>query len=178
MMNYIQHSSKLIVLSFILMIGVFGCKSKKLAMEAAANKEKARIEQEAALKKQKEREAEEAKKREAEELERRRLKEAEMKAATPKAKLTEYFQAIAGAGNVASANNSINEALSLFASPETPVLIVISEYGNNQKDYDRPTTIKDYLNYLKDQKKNANAISDLKFDGAGKITEIELKKPL
>jgi hypothetical protein len=33
----------------------------------------------------------------------------------------------------------------MFASPETPVLIVISE-SHGQKDYDRPTTIKDYFN--------------------------------
>ena len=74
-----------------------------------------------------------------------------------------------------NAINQINEALSLFASPDTPVLIVISESGG-QKDYDRPTTIKNYLNYLKDQKKNINKISDVKYDGSGKITELELKK--
>ena len=52
---------------------------------------------------------------------------------------------------------------------------MISE-SNGQKDYDRPTTIRDYLNYLKDQKKNMNQISNLQFDSAGKITEMELKK--
>ncbi|MDZ7646698.1 MAG: hypothetical protein U5K54_05670 [Cytophagales bacterium] len=30
------------------------------------------------------------------------------------------------------------------------------------------------LNYLKDQKKNANNINQLQFDSAGKITEVEL----
>jgi hypothetical protein len=74
-----------------------------------------------------------------------------------------------------SANNTINEALALFASPQTPVLIIISE-SNGQKDYDRPTTIISYLNYLKDQKKNANKIEKLQFDNAGKITEVELRK--
>ncbi|HZB14477.1 MAG TPA: nucleoid-structuring protein H-NS, partial [Chryseolinea sp.] len=69
----------------------------------------------------------------------------------------------------------INEALAMFASPETPVLIIIHESGG-QKDYDRPTTIKNYLNYLKDQKKPADKIGNLQFDNSGKITEVELVK--
>jgi hypothetical protein len=154
---------------------VTGCKSKKKAMEAQ-NAEKARMEQEAALKKQKE--EEEARKRaEAEERARAEADEAKRKAAasTPAARLDQYFNAIAGSGNVSSANSSISEALALFSSAQTPVLIVISE-ENGSKDYDKPTTIQDYLNYLKDQKKNLNEISDIKFDGAGKITEVELKR--
>jgi hypothetical protein len=149
-------------------------------MEAAKAQERARMEQEQAakLKKQKE---EEARMREAEEQAKReaelRRKESEANTMTPKAKLNQYFAAIANSGNTSSANSSINEALTLFASPETPVLIVISEY-DGKKDYDRPTTIKDYLNYLKDQKKNSNMISDIKTDNSGKITELELKKPL
>lgn len=90
-------------------------------------------------------------------------------------KLTDYFSAIANAPTTTSANRSINEALTMFASPDTPVLIVISESGG-MKDYDRPTTIREYLNYLKDQKKNINAISSIQTDGSGKITELELKK--
>ena len=98
-----------------------------------------------------------------------------MLANAPKAKLNQYFESIARSSNVASANSSINEALALFASPETPVLIVISE-ENGQKDYDRPTTIRQYLNYLKDTKNNANTISNLQYDNSGKITEVELRK--
>jgi hypothetical protein len=176
MIHSIRNSSTLIMLVFVVLISVVGCKSKKKAMEASAAAEKARIEQEAAAKKQQEEAAarakadEERSKREAEERER-----ANAKASTPAARLGEYFNAISSSGNTASANSSINEALALFASPDTPVLIVISESGG-QKDYDRPTTIKNYLNYLKDQKKNINQISDVKFDSSGKITELELKK--
>lgn len=146
-------------------------------MEAQAA-EKARMEQEAAAKRQQEeeqrrREAEEKSKREAEAL-LRSSNEAKVTAA-PKARLTNYFDAIAGSGNTSAANSSIQEALTLFSSPDAPVLIVISQ-ENGEKDYDKPTNIKDYLNYLKDQKKNSNLISDLKFDGAGKITELELVK--
>jgi len=174
----ISRSSRIIVtlLVCLLLIGS-GCKSKKKAMEAKAAAERARIEQEAADKKKRE-EEEARKKREEEERVRAEADaEAKRKAATstPAARLDQYFNAIAASGNASSANGSISEALSLFASPQTPVLIVISEEGG-MKDYDKPTTIQDYLNYLKDQKKNLNAISDLKFDGAGKITEVELTR--
>ena len=158
---------------FVLMICFTGCKSKKKAAEAArAAEERARLEQEANLRREEEerkREAEEAARRDAE------ARQKEMLANAPKAKLTEYFQSIANSNNVASANSSINEAMTLFASPDTPVLIVISE-ENGQKDYDRPTTIRQYLNYLKDTRNNANSISNLQFDNSGKITEVELRK--
>jgi hypothetical protein len=150
-----------------------GCKSKKKAAEAAAAAEKARMEQEAsALKRQQEEEA--RLKREAEEEAAKRAA-ADANKKNPQSKLEEYFSAISNSGNAASANGSINEALTMFASPDTPVLIVIHESGG-QKDYDRPTTIKDYLNYLKDQKKQADKIGNLQFDPSGKITEVELVK--
>ena len=94
---------------------------------------------------------------------------------TFKAKLDQYFEAIASASTITSANASIDEALSMFSSPLTPVLIIISQEGD-QKDYDRPTSIRAYLNYLKDQKKNVNKIDHLKMDESGKITEVELRK--
>lgn len=153
-----------------------GCKSKKKAMEAQAA-EKARLEQEAASKKQKE--EDEARRRAEDEARAKAEAEEEAKrkaaAATPAARLDQYFNAIAGSGNVASANSSISEALTLFSSAQTPVLIVIAE-ENGSKDYDKPTTIQDYLNYLKDQKKNLNEISDIKFDSSGKISEVELTR--
>ena len=177
MMNSIRNSCSLIVLIILLVISAPACKSKKKAMEAAAA-EKARMEQEDKFKRQEEEQrrlAEEKAKREEAEA---RQKEMEAKlTVAPKARLNSYFDAITGSGNATSANNSINEALTLFTSPEVPVLIVISEEGG-QKDYDKPTTIKNYLNYLKDQKKNINTISNLQFDKAGKVTEVELKKSL
>lgn len=158
---------------FLTLIAVgAGCKSKKKAMETTDvdAAEKARLEKEAALRRQQE--EEERKKREAEERARR---EEEEKKNAPYTKLEQYFSAIGSATSVESANNSINEALSLFSSPDTPVLVIIHEEAG-QKDYDRPTTIRDYLNYLKDQKKKADKIGTLKFDGAGKISEVELIK--
>ncbi|PZR35237.1 MAG: nucleoid-structuring protein H-NS [Azospira oryzae] len=179
-MKLIRNSSRLAMLALVLLLCITGCKSKKKALEASnAAAEKARIEREDAARRQKEEELRiaEQKRKEAEDQARREEEERKRREAanTPTARLGQYFNAIASAGSTTAANNSITEALSLFASPETPVLIVISESGG-QKDYDRPTTIKQYLNYLKDQKKNINKISDLRFDGSGKITEVELSK--
>lgn len=169
----IRNSSKLIILALVL-ITAFGCQSKKKAMQAKnAAAEKAKMEQEAIDRKQ----AEEKAKRAAEEQARIEAEKRanESKVSTPSMKLGQYFSSISNSSNVASANANINEALSLFASPDTPVLIVISE-SDGMKDYDKPTTIRQYLNYLKDQKKNPNMISDIKTNGEGKITELELKK--
>lgn len=175
MTQLIRNSPRFIMLALLVVLMAVGggCKSKKKAAEAAAAAEKARMEQEAAaLRKQQEEEA--RRRREAEEeAAKRAAAEADKK--NPQAKLEQYFTAIANSNNEASANSSINEALSMFASSDTPVLIVIHESGG-QKDYDRPTTIKNYLNYLKDQKKPADKIGNLQFDNSGKITEVELVK--
>jgi hypothetical protein len=88
--------------------------------------------------------------------------------------LNNYFNAIVSAsGNVTAANRNITEAQSLFASPSTVVLIIISKSGE-QKDYDEPTDVAQYLNYLKDTGKNLNNIYDFKTDANGKISELEL----
>jgi hypothetical protein len=167
--------SRLILLSLFLVALIAGCKSrKKAAAVTNAATERTKMEQEAALRKQQE---EEMKRREMEEKAKRDQEAAAREKANsaPQAKLAQYFSAISNSSDVNSSNTSINEALSLFSSPETPVLIIISE-ENGQKDYDRPTTIKAYLNYLKDQKKNINSIGSIKTDGSGKITELELRK--
>jgi hypothetical protein len=180
MMKPFRNSAKIAVLAMALLICASGCKSSKKAAEAARlAAEKTRIEQEATLKKQQEegRKKQAAEEQASRDAEAKRLREAKEneKESTPYVKLNQYFDAIASSGNTASTNNSINEALGLFASSETPVLIVISGSGD-QKDYDKPTTIKNYLNYLKDQKKNINRIENLQFDNSGKITEVELRK--
>ncbi|HSF53011.1 MAG TPA: hypothetical protein VLA71_04640 [Algoriphagus sp.] len=90
-------------------------------------------------------------------------------------KLENYFNAVAAAGNPNSANQSIQEILAMFSNQETPVLIVIHE-ENGIKDYDEPTTIKKYLDYLKDTKKNLNYISDIRMDASGKVSELELRR--
>lgn len=156
-----QNPLKLVALAFIILIFAMGCKSsRKTASITAPEKTKT---PEATLPSRNE--AEEQAKLDA------------MKESTYKGRLLQYFDAIANADNVISANNSIDEALTLFTSSTVPVLIVISQEGGD-KDYDRPTTIRAYLNYLKDQKKNINQIEKVKLDEFGKITEVELKKNL
>jgi hypothetical protein len=90
-------------------------------------------------------------------------------------KLENYFNSVAAAGNANMANQSIQETLAMFSNQETPVLVVIHE-ENGIKDYDEPTTIKKYLDYLKDTKKNLNFISDIRLDANGKVSELELRR--
>lgn len=90
-------------------------------------------------------------------------------------KLENYFDRLSAAGNASMANQTIQEVLGMFSNQETPVLIVIHE-ENAIKDYDEPTTIKKYLEYLKDTKKNLNFISDIRMDSNGKVSELELRR--
>jgi hypothetical protein len=90
-------------------------------------------------------------------------------------KLENYFNSVASSSNVDAANRTIQEAKGMFSNASTPVLIVIHE-ANGIKDYDEPTTIEKYLNYLKDTKKNLNFISDIRLDGSGKVSELELRR--
>jgi hypothetical protein len=176
MLKSYRNSSKFTVLVLLITLLAFGCKSRKKTAELnAAAAEKAKMEQEAKMRQQQADEQRAKEEQERKDIEARAQAAAAAKASTPAVKLGQYFDSIAGAGNIASANSSINEALGLFESPDTPVLIIISEEGG-QKDYDKPTTIKAYLNYLKDQKKNMNKVENLQFNGSGKISEVELKK--
>ena len=89
--------------------------------------------------------------------------------------LERNFASIAKAGSVSQANRTINETLGLFESPNVPVLIIIKQNAGFN-DYDRPTTIENYLNYVKDQKKAAEKVYDIKYNANGKINELELIK--
>lgn len=172
-MRTAQHTLLKLTLVLIVGISAFSCKSSK-KMEAA-RQEKAKREADSLRRVDEARrqEAEAQARREAEEL---KAKNNAAKEVNTSPKLDQYFDAIANSTSDVSANRSIEEALQLFASPDALVLIVIHEYGT-QKDYDKPTNIKNYLNYLKDQKKNLNSISHVKVDETtGKITEVELKK--
>ena len=108
-------------------------------------------------------------------LEELRAAEEAAKAKEPKNMLEKNFAGIANASSVTQANRIINETLQMFSSNSVPVLIIISQAGGFN-DYDRPTTIENYLNYVKDQKANRNEVYNLKFNDTGKITEVELIK--
>ena len=105
----------------------------------------------------------------------RKNQEAKLQAQQPRNVLETNFSRIASASNTTQANSIINETLKLFASNNAPVLIIISQAGGFN-DYDRPTTIENYLNYVKDQKVSRNKVHELKFNDDGKITEVELIK--
>jgi len=85
------------------------------------------------------------------------------------------FNAIAGSRDASAANLAIRDALMQFSNENVPVLILISQEGDT-KDYDEPTTIKKYLEYLKDQKKSPNRVINAEYDTNGKIKLLELQK--
>lgn len=92
---------------------------------------------------------------------------------TANQQLTVYLNEIAFASNADQANASINKALGMFTSPDALVLVIVYKDGD-VVDYDRPTTAKAYLNWVKDQKKVVHKIEKLVSDDGGKIKEMEL----
>ncbi|MEM1138220.1 MAG: hypothetical protein AAGI07_20500 [Bacteroidota bacterium] len=112
-----------------------------------------------------------------EEEERRRKEEEQrrLRESAPAYKLNKYFNQIATSPNSDVSNTLIDQALNMFSSPDAPVLIIIAKSGDIV-DYDQPTTINKYLNYLKDQKKKADNIENIVYDDNGKIKELELTK--
>lgn len=114
--------------------------------------------------------------RQAEEERLRHEEEERRKTAASKyQKIDNQLDAIATARSVDVANDKINMALQQFATPDIPVLIIISKAGGFN-DYDRPTTISKFLNYLKDKRQYQYKVESVKRDGLGKITELELIK--
>jgi hypothetical protein len=89
--------------------------------------------------------------------------------------LSGAFAQIANANTPAAANLRIEETLRLFASPDAPVLIIIAEEGG-VVDYDRPTTIRQYLEHVKDTGSVEEALSRMTMDDRGLIAELELRK--
>lgn len=104
-----------------------------------------------------------------------RNKQQQQQAQSTNVMLESSFSSIARAGSVSQANRLINETLGLFESKNVPVLIIINQSAGFN-DYDRPTTIENYLNYLKDQKVSNNSVYDIKYNANGKINELELIK--
>lgn len=106
-----------------------------------------------------------------------RLRQQEMeKNAAQKSKfasLESQLVAIAGAGNFDASNAQINKTIQLFASPDVPVLIIVSQEGGIT-DYDKPTTASRFLNFLKDTRQFKYDIYNVKKDSNGLITELEL----
>ncbi|MGE5425089.1 MAG: hypothetical protein ACM3N9_06975 [Syntrophothermus sp.] len=95
-----------------------------------------------------------------------------------KQQLENSFQGIADAGksgNLSQAQSIAKSTLNLFSSDDATVLIIISREGS-MVDYDKPTTIRRYLDFLRDQKANRNAVDSYQLDANGKIKELDLIK--
>ncbi|RED92061.1 nucleoid-structuring protein H-NS [Marinoscillum furvescens] len=159
-MRKLQFNTSMVAL-LALIIGFSSCKNKKKTSEISDPQEvKAQIEQELGDDDQEQEEQPERK---------------VSKEPTKTQKLDNYFGAIANAPSTASANSSIREALGMFSSPDAPVLIVIYR-GDGSTDYDEPTTIRRYLEYLKDTKNDKAEVEEMVMDDYGRIKELVLKK--
>jgi hypothetical protein len=93
--------------------------------------------------------------------------------------LDRYFEeviSLAKSGNIERTNMKIKDILKFFTSSEADLLIIVYRENGVPIDYDKPTTIGAYLNYLKDQKVNHNTTYSIERDGAGKIKLVELLK--
>ena len=157
----------------LLLSATYSCKSKKKVAETT-DAEKERMEQ---MEKERIAREEEEERRRLEEEERRRREEEEAKARAPYEKLAQYFRSIANSGSAGAADRTIDEALNMFASDDVPVLIIIYENENeNVTDYDEPTTIEKYLQYLKTVNRTPEKVKEIKFNDTGKISELILKK--
>ncbi len=86
-----------------------------------------------------------------------------------------FFNDLVSNKNYQDSEVYINQALKMFANESVPVLIIISQAGG-MVDYDEPTTIRKYLEYLDDTKNNSNLINSIKVNEEGLITELELIK--
>ncbi len=107
--------------------------------------------------------------------EERLAKEREAKDRGKYSSINDALVAVAGSRDASSANLAIRDALLQFSSDDVPVLILISQEGD-ERDYDEPTTIRKYLEYLKDQKKSPDKVINAAYDSNGKIKELELQK--
>jgi hypothetical protein len=85
-----------------------------------------------------------------------------------KEKLNDYFYEIATNKGIDIVNERINEVLTYFVSPNTPVLISLGVDDEGNKIYYEPQTIKDFCNYLRiknDFKKRIRKLSVNNSDG-------------
>ncbi|NMM49273.1 hypothetical protein [Marinigracilibium pacificum] len=72
-------------------------------------------------------------------------------------------------------NDKIDEIFSYYESKNTPVLTVVS-FSGERPIFDRPMTIDQYLNYLKDKKVFNLSIYEITVNKDGKITKLVLSK--
>lgn len=67
----------------------------------------------------------------------------------------------------------LDKSLEHFDSPNTPVLIIVSQV-NGAPVYDKPITIEKYFDYLKHTRQNPHTIHNFHLNDDGKINQLEL----
>lgn len=105
--------------------------------------------------------------KQAEELQRK------LKEAMPN-ELSGLFNELATETNNERASQKIEMSLEMFSSPDAIVLLIINK-SEGMVDYEKPTTIKHYLEYIKDTHKSLYKVDKIVWDGT-KIQELELLK--
>ena len=83
------------------------------------------------------------------------------------------FNALTDPDEADDSNDIILETLAYFESNDSPVLIILQKL-NGKVFYDRPTTIEQYLYYLKDLKKNHHEIEEMNLNNNDKIDKLIL----
>lgn len=130
-----------------------------------------KAEEEAKLAEEKRKQEEEAR-RKAEELERQKR---QAHANSTEGKVENGLEDIATASSSSVAYQKMDDVLQLFASEQTPVLVVIYESPEGKRDYDKPKYVVTFLEYVKDTKKGNYSVVNVKKNADGKITMLELK---
>lgn len=87
--------------------------------------------------------------------------------------LIDQFNALIDPAEDDNSNDIILETLAYFESNDSPVLIILQTL-NGKVFYDRPTTIENYLYYLKDLKKNYHEIREMNLNNDDKIDKLIL----
>jgi hypothetical protein len=105
------------------------------------------------------------------------VKQKAIEDAKPENVLRKSFDGIAHASSPEEASSLIQQALQMFSSDKANVLIIVHKGATDaDTDYDEPTNIGKYLNYLKDQKKNLNDVEKINYDANNKIKTLILIK--
>ncbi|MEL7004651.1 MAG: hypothetical protein AAFN93_18230 [Bacteroidota bacterium] len=89
--------------------------------------------------------------------------------------LEDYFQEFSELAltETEKRQDHIDYGMKYFQDNDTPVLIVVNVFGD-KKVYDEPTTIVNYLDYLKYTRKNPHTIGNFELNDNGKISKLEL----
>lgn len=89
--------------------------------------------------------------------------------------LENYFEAFSriDISDETARQTHLEMGFKFFESADTPVLTIVNEL-NGKAVYDKPTSIEQYLDYLKHTKQNPHTIYNFELNEQGKISKLEL----